>query len=87
MELGLAIHKAIDFFFCDRCPVEVIEGRFSDSITHFCPFARFWDWGWLPAETYDPNHPIYFPRSCLVKITGYDQGLQKLGPEKYPDGA
>ena len=79
----MAIHKAIDFFFCDRCPIEVIDGRLSDCFSHFCPFARIWDMDFLPREKFNYKHPIYFPRTYLLEMTKFDQGLQKLGPDKY----
>jgi len=83
MNLGLAIHKALDFFFCDRCPFECsfykdgsdcqIWLLFGEKV---CPFVHWWDF--LPEEPFDHNHPIRWPRSWLGKAT-CDEGKQNDG--------
>jgi hypothetical protein len=79
MNLLMAVHKAIDFFFCDRCPVEVMDGCKSIILGEYlCPFAALWDWDILPEEPLDVNHPIYWPRSWLGKVLP-DQGKQEQG--------
>jgi len=85
MDLGRAIHKAIDFFFCDRCPIEAVDTVFSDRLSHICPFAYIWDMKILPPEEFDNSHPIYFPRSRILKLTGTNRGLQALGPVEYAE--
>jgi len=77
VSLSVAIHRALDFFFCDRCPTEVIEDRLSYLIGEkLCLFN--WLWRLLPEEPYDVNHPIYWPRSWLGKVLP-DQGKQERG--------
>lgn len=77
MKLSMAIHKAADYFFCDRCPTEVITGRISEIVGEkLCPLN--WLWKLLPEEPFDEDHPIRFPRSWLGTVLP-DQGKQQEG--------
>lgn len=68
MQLLLAIHKSLDYFFCDRCPNEAFEegeSFFADLIGDLCPIQYLWDY--LPEELHEEDHPTYFPRWWLEK--------------------
>lgn len=80
MDLKMAIHKALDFFFCDRCPFEC--SFYADGTDckiwyilgeYVCPFSKLWEV--LPEERLDYKHPIRWPRSWLGKVL-QDEGKQ-----------
>lgn len=66
----MAIHKALDYFFCDRCVIEAyLEEDYSwwmKVIDECCPiqflFSR------LPKEERIECRRIYFPRSALEHL-------------------
>lgn len=64
--LGMALHKALDYFFCDRCILET--GRFPDwleeIISELCPIS--WLFAYLPDEEEREVKPL-FPRSALKR--------------------
>lgn len=68
-KLLISIHRALDYFFCDRCPAEAFEEEeksiVADLIDKFCPVQYFWDF--LPEEPKEEDHPIYFPRCWLER--------------------
>ena len=82
MNLGEAIHKALDYFFCDRCITEVTEGRLSFLLGEICPVHMLFKL--LPEEDWVPNHPILWPRSWLGKVL-QDKGKQKVGEAEYDE--
>jgi len=72
MNVGLTIHKALDFFFCDRCPAEAtLNGRPVEWGEHWiskvwnkvCPLQFLFKI--LPKEPNVNPRRIFFPRSWL----------------------
>jgi len=77
------VHRALDYFFCDRCPFECSCNEMGDESRlwlfigdKLCPIMQLWPF--LPEEKLDGNHPIRFPRSWLGKVV-LDQGKQNEG--------
>lgn len=75
MDLALAIHKALDFFFCDRCPMEALEGRVSDFYNDLCPFTHIWEY--LPEESPTEPRKYRWPRSVLERLNSKPKKLNK----------
>ena len=74
MELGLAIHRALDFFFCDRCiaeielpgrPIELPDPIVMEIMDKLCPIQYLFDL--LPEEDNTTPRRIYFPRSWMSR--------------------
>jgi len=70
LSIGLALHKALDFFFCDRCITECeMPGRgipaywFLKLIDTLCPIQHLFKL--LPEEPHKSVRRIYFPRSWI----------------------
>jgi hypothetical protein len=71
-KLRMIIHIALDYFFCDRCPIEAtLPGRPIEWGDHWlvrlidklCPIQHFFRF--LPEEKFEEPRRIYFPRSWL----------------------
>lgn len=83
MNFSDSIHRALDYFFCDRCPTEVIDSKCADLLGNICPLDQvFWKHV-TPKEPFDVHHPIRWPRSMLGKLFP-DRGLQSVGKDNYP---
>lgn len=75
MDFLMAVHKALDYFFCDRCPTEVVlpngrvlNGRWiSKVIDKLCPIQFLFKL--LPEEEHVNPRRIYFPRSWMEGTT------------------
>jgi len=72
----MALHKALDYFFCDRCPTEAtLNGRpiewgehwISRVINKVCPIQFLFKL--LPEEAHINPRKIYFPRSWLEGLS------------------
>lgn len=73
VSLALVIHRALDFFFCDRCPSEGSEycagrpieneSKVADIIDNICLIQYIFKL--LPEEPWEDIHRIRFPRSWM----------------------
>ena len=80
MELGLAIHKALDYFFCDRCiteaelpgrPIEWPDFLIVRIINKICPIQYLFNN--LPDEEDTQLRRIYFPRSWMSGTSWHEE--------------
>ena len=75
--IGEVVHRALDYFFCDRCPFECdVNWLWFFIGEKLCPLSYLWRV--LPEEPWNSSHPRRFPRSWMGKVL-LDQGKQEEG--------